>query len=71
MKSKFAALSLFAFLSTIFLCLSCAHISDTCDSYCLRHGGQCDGVDYGKSRYDTGTGDTKLKPTVFHCKFIN
>jgi hypothetical protein len=55
----------------VLACFSCAHISDTCDTYCLRHGGQCNGVEYGASRYDTITGDTKTKPTIFHCKFIN
>ena len=50
---------------------SCAHLNDTCDTYCIRHGGQCAGVEYGTRRYNATTGDFKDKPTYFHCKFIN
>jgi hypothetical protein len=49
----------------------CAHLGDTCDTYCVRHGGQCAGVDYGTRRYNTSTGDYKEKPTYFNCRFIN
>ncbi len=50
---------------------SCAHLSDTCDTYCIRHGGQCAGVEYGTRRYNADTGNYKDKATYFHCKFIN
>jgi len=58
-------------LATALLLPSCAHLSDTCDTYCIRHGGQCSGVDYGTRVYNSNSGEFKDKPTFFHCKFIN
>ncbi len=59
------------FFVALLISPSCAHLGDTCDTYCLRHGGQCAGVEYGKRRYNANTGDYKDRPTYFNCKFIN
>jgi hypothetical protein len=68
MKNKFPFLLLVCI--SIFL-PSCAHLGDTCDTYCLRHGGQCSGIEYGSRRYNTDNGEHRDKPTYFNCKFIN
>ncbi len=62
---------IFAITSLIWDMVGCAHLSDTCDSYCFRNGGQCSGVEYGTRRYNTKNGETQDRPTYFHCKFVN
>ena len=69
-KIRTLLLGILILLPSLFL-PSCAHLSDTCDSYCIRQGGQCAGVEFGRRRYNTKTGDYEEKPTYFNCRFIN
>lgn len=48
---------------------SCAHMRETCDSYCMRRGGVCSYVNQGWSKYNTVTGDTEERPTEFVCRY--
>lgn len=70
MDRKLIILSLMSLVGLL-MSTSCAHLNDTCDTYCIRHGGQCAGVEYGTRRYNASNGDYKDRPTYFHCKFIN
>lgn len=63
--------TIFIAMALLLMAPTCAHLGDTCDTYCVRHGGQCNGVEYGTRRYNTESGDYKDKPTYFNCKFIN
>ncbi len=60
-----------AVLFGILMVSSCAHVRQTCDSYCLSNGGTCESIDHGTRRYNTESGAYDQRPTYFNCKYFN
>lgn len=53
----------------VLLFSGCAHMRQSCSSYCFSRGGSCDHINPGMTRYNTTTGATEERPTEFVCRY--